>query len=115
MPTVTDILDALSADPDRTPEDLLEAARVAASRRQGDASAELERPTAEAVYIAQEGDMLDLVAHRRYGTVTAVTRIRAANPDLTGAGPRLPAGTRVVLPEIEATPQDTTQAVQLWD
>ena len=115
MATVTDILAALSADPGRTPGELLEAARVAASRQEGDASAELERPTADAVYIAQEGDMLDLVAHRRYGTVTAVTRIRAANPDLAGIGPRLPAGTRVVLPEIDSTPQDTTQEVQLWD
>ena len=116
MSNVTTVLDALSADTDRTPEELLVVARATAARLEGDAGPlELERPAADFVYVAQSGDTLDLIAHRRYGTVSAVRHIQAANPDLTGLGPRLPAGTQVRLPDIEATPEEESRFVQLWD
>ena len=116
MASVRAVVEAVSADPDRTPEELLIVALAAAARLDGDAGAlELERPPADFVYVAQEGDTLDLIAHRRYGTVAAVRNIQAANPDLTTSGPRLPAGTRVRLPEIDATPEDAARVVQLWD
>ena len=116
MSSVTALLDALSADATRTPEELLDVALATAARLEGDAGTlELDQPLADFVYVAQGGDTLDLIAHRRYGTVSAVRHVQAANPDLTGLGPRLPAGTRVRLPDIEATPEDESRLVQLWD
>ena len=116
MSAVTAILDAISADTSRVPEELLDIARTTAARLEGDAGPlELVRPAAETVYVAQAGDTLDLIAHRRYGTESAVHHVQAANPELTALGPRLPAGTRVRLPEVKATPEDETRLVQLWD
>ena len=59
--------------------------------------------------------MLDLIAQRRYGTISAVYHIQAANPDLAALGPRLPAGTQVRLPDIDAPPEEESRLVQLWD
>ena len=116
MATATAIVEALEAVQDRTPEELLVVALAAAARSEGAAgNLELERPAGDFVYVALDGDMLDLIAYRRYGTVAAVRHIQAANPDLTAAGPRLPAGTRVRLPEIEVAPEDEARVVQLWD
>ena len=116
MSNVTAVLDAISADPSRTPEELLVVALAVAARIEGNATAlELDRPVADFVYTAQDGDTLDLIAHRRYGTVAAVRHVQAANPELTALGPRLPAGTRVRLPDIEVTPEDEVRVVQLWD
>lgn len=116
MSSVTAVLDAVSADPDRTPEELLAAALATAARLEGDAGPlDFEPPAADFVYVAHGGDTLDLIAHRRYGTVSAVRHVQAANPELAALGPRLPAGTRVRLPDIEATPEDETRLVQLWD
>ena len=116
MPTATAIVEAIAADPDRTPAQLLAAALAAAARLEGAAGPlELERPAGDAVYVAVDGDMLDLIAYRRYGTVAALRHVLAANPDLTGAEPRLAAGTRVRLPDIEVAPEDEARVVQLWD
>ena len=99
MSSVTAILDAISADTRRTPEELLDVALVTAARLEGDAGPlELDRPAADFVYVAQAGDTLDFIAHRRYGAVSAVRHVQAANPELTGLGPRLPAGTQVPTP-----------------
>lgn len=116
MSSAATVLAAIEADPDRTPEELLAAALAVASRLEGTAGAlELERPASDFVYVASEGDTLDLIAFRRYGTVAAVRHVQAANPDLTALGPRLPAGTRIRVPEIEVTPEDEAEVVQLWD
>ena len=116
MATVTDVLDAISADTSRTPEELLVVALAAAARAAGPPGPlELERPVADFVYVAQGGDTLDLIAFRRYGTVAAVRRVQAANRDLAALGPRLPAGTRVRLPDIDVTPESEVRVVQLWD
>lgn len=116
MASATAIVEAMEADRSRTPEELLVVALAAAARGAGAAGAlELERPAGDFVYVALDGDMLDLIAYRRYGTVAAVRHIQAANPDLTATGPRLPAGTRVRLPEIEVAPEDEERIVQLWD
>ena len=110
------VLEALEADPSRTPEELLVVALETASRLPDAAGAlELEESAADVVYVAQDGDMLDLVAYRRYGTVAAVRHVQAANPDLTGRGPRLAAGTRVRLPDLRTTPEEAARYVQLWD
>ena len=116
MARVQSVLDAISAEPDLSPGELLVLAIGTAARLDGDAGAlELERLPAEVVYVAQAGDTLDLIAHRRYGTAAAVRHIQAANPELTGLAPQLAAGTRVLLPDVEVTPVDETKLVQLWD
>ena len=116
MSSVTAILDAISADASRTPDELLDIALTTAAGLEGDAGPlELDRPGADFVYVAQAGDTLDLIAHRRYGNVSAVRNVQAANPDLAALGPRLLAGTQVRLPDIEAPPEDETRMVQLWD
>ena len=99
-----------------TPEELLAVALAAASRLEGPAGTlELERPASEFVYVAEDGDTIDLIAYRRYGSAAAVRNVQAANPGLAALGPRLPAGTRVRLPEIEVTPEDKAAVVQLWE
>ena len=116
MASVQAVLAALSADTTRTPEELLVVALAAAARLPGTASAnELEVRSGEAVYVAQGGDMLDLIAHRHYGTVAAVRHIQAANPELAGSGPVLAAGTRVRLPTLATTPEEATRRVEVWD
>ena len=116
MATVTAIIEALEADPTRSPEEMLAVALATAAGLGGVATAlELKSPAGDAVYVAQGGDTLDLIAYRRYGTVAAVRNVQAANPALAASGPRLAAGTRVRLPDIEVTPEDEAQVVQLWD
>ena len=110
------VLAAVTADPDRTPEEIYAAGLAAAARLVGDAGTlELETPEGDFVYTALDGDTLDLIAFRRYGTVAAVRHVQAANPELTTIGPRLPAGTRVRLPDIEVAPVDEARIVQLWE
>ena len=83
MSSVTAILDAISADASRTPDELLDIALTTAAGLEGDAGPlELDRPGADFVYVARAGDTLDLIAHRRYGNVSAVRNVQAANPDL---------------------------------
>ena len=116
MASAAAVLEALSADTTRTPEELLVVALEAAARLPGTVGAnEIEVKGGEDVHVAQDGDMLDLIAFRRYGTVAAVRDIQAANPELAGRGPRLAAGTRVRLPTIETTPVERTRRVEVWD
>lgn len=116
MSNATAVINAVAADATRTPEELLEVALATAARLEGSAGRlELQRLPADFVYVAQDGDTLDLIAYRRYGTVAALRHVQAANPDLTAQAPRLAAGTRVRLPDIEVTPEDEARVVQLWD
>ena len=117
MTTAAEVLQAVEADPTRLPEDLLAVALAAASRLDNAAATlELERPAGDFVYAALDGDTLDLIAYRRYGTVAAIRHVQAANPELTAHGPRLPAGTRVRLPDIDVAPECAARGVvQLWD
>ena len=88
MASVNAVLETISAELDRAPEELLVVALAAAARLEGSAGTlELELPAADFVYVAQDGDTLDFIAHRRYGTVSAVRHVQAANPDLTALGP----------------------------
>lgn len=65
-------------------------------------------------YIAEEGDTVDTVVFEYFGTTSngIVEQILAANPGLADLGPRLPAGTRIVIPAIDTTAQ--VQGVRLW-
>jgi phage tail protein X len=52
--------------------------------------------------ITSEGDMVDQLAYRHYGTHEGTTAtILKANPGLAAMGPVLPAGVEIKLPVIE--------------
>lgn len=113
MATTEQILEAVG---EASPEEALAAALATAARLPGTArSTDLERLSAATAYRTKEGDTLDSIAHRRYGSVSAMPHILAANPELARSGPRLPAGTLVALPEIEIDVERPAPTVQLWD
>ena len=66
-------------------------------------------------YQTSEGDTADLIAWRQYGTQAGrvVEQLLEANPGLAEAGPLLPAGVLVTLPQIDAPA--VTQGTRLWD
>lgn len=65
-------------------------------------------------YIASEGDTVDFIAWRFYGTLEArvVERLLDANKGLADT-PELAAGTRVSLPELDTRPDQS--GTKLWD
>jgi phage tail protein X len=66
-------------------------------------------------YVTSEGDQVDDIAARYYGSTSnlVVEQVLEANPGLADYGPTLPAGLRLVLPDIARPAQ--TQGVRLWD
>ena len=66
---------------------------------------------------ARQGDTVDLICHRYYGSTQDVTEaVYEANYGLAELGPILPHGTLVTLPAIEKTPQgDDKNRLNLWD
>jgi phage tail protein X len=62
--------------------------------------------------VAQQGDSVDLVAHRIYGTTDMVPEILAANPGLAAFGPILPLGTPILLPPAKV--QTVAAPITLW-
>jgi len=61
---------------------------------------------------AQQGDTVDLIADREYGTTDMVAAILSANPGLARLGAILPIGTPINLPP--ATQRSVTPTVTLW-
>lgn len=66
-----------------------------------------------AVYSSRQGETLDLICHRFYGSTDTFEAVLAANPHLANLPPLLPIGTRITLPAIE--PSARVDIVQLWD
>ena len=66
-------------------------------------------------YRSKEGETVDEIVWRHYGNTVAgaLEIVLEANHGLADAGPVLPLGTRITLPEIE-TPKEA-EAVRLWD
>lgn len=66
-------------------------------------------------YVASEGDTVDFIAWRVYGTQGArvVERLLEANPGVADLGAELPAGTRLMLPQLDTRPE--VGGVRLWD
>jgi phage tail protein X len=66
-------------------------------------------------YITREGDSVDFIAWKFYGSTAnqVVEAVLAANRGLADNGPVLPAGLSVTLPEIAAPSK--TKGVKLWD
>lgn len=65
-------------------------------------------------YLTQDGDMMDSIAWRQYGSTNGriVEQLFEANPGIADMGPVLPAGVLVKLPEI--TPAADKEMVRLW-
>lgn len=66
-------------------------------------------------FVASEGDTVDLIAWRVYGTQEArvVEQLLDANPGVADLGVTLPAGTRLVLPDLNTAAD--LGGVRLWD
>jgi phage tail protein X len=73
---------------------------------------------ADVIYISKYGDMVDLICFRHYGYTNGITEtVLAANPGLAALGPLPPKGTRIVLPDLGASVQQSAakETVRLWD
>ena len=68
---------------------------------------------ADVAYRAAEGEVLDEIAHLRYGTPAVVEELLKVNPRLATAPPRLRGGTLVDLPPVAVAPP--APAISLWD
>ncbi|WP_417842038.1 tail protein X [Terasakiella sp.] len=66
-------------------------------------------------YRTSQGDTVDYIAWKYYGTEgnRHTELILEANPGLSGAGPVLPAGVTVILPDAPAPA--VSEGVRLWD
>jgi phage tail protein X len=63
-------------------------------------------------YLTREGEVLDAIAYRLYGTEQAVHDLLAANPWIAQTPARLPAGLRLTLPPRPAAVKVRT--IRLW-
>lgn len=68
-------------------------------------------------YVTKDGDSVDAIAWRFYGSTTGrvVESVLAANRGLAEYGPTLPAGVRIALPEPSTTTPTIIAGVRLWD
>jgi len=67
-----------------------------------------------AMYTTKDGDMLDDICFRHYGTSISTTeQVLAANPGLGDAGPVFVSGINITLPSIQ--PAAAQSDVRLWD
>lgn len=63
---------------------------------------------------SRQGDTVDLICYRHYGTTEkVVAAVLEANKGLSAHGPILPIGTKVNLPVQQK--QSTKTALKLWD
>lgn len=68
-----------------------------------------------AVYVTAEGETLDYIAWRHYGTTdgAVVEQVLAANPGLADLGPVYRPGVEIQMPAVVT--QAVDQGVRLWD
>ncbi|MFV0576059.1 MAG: tail protein X [Vibrio sp.] len=64
------------------------------------------------LYRTRDGDVLDEICYREYGTSNAVIAVLEANPRLADQGAYLPSGLLIKLPEY--TPPAIEEEVTLW-
>lgn len=68
-----------------------------------------------AEYRTQDGDVLDAICARHYGTEHGTTElVLQTNPGLADQPVALPSGLLITLPDL-AKPGTTAQTVNLWD
>ena len=65
-------------------------------------------------YIARDGESIDWISWRYYGTEANAVAILEFNPDLANSDATLNAGDIVLLPELY-TPPKKIKIVRLWD
>ena len=65
-------------------------------------------------YRTREGDVLDEICWRYYGSESAVKAVLEANPRLADLGAVLPSGVLLELPDIPR-PDRRIDTVRLWD
>lgn len=67
-------------------------------------------------YVTRQGDMVDGIAYRAYGSEHGGTTeaILAANPDLADRGPVLPENLTIVLPDLPPPAPREIATVDLW-
>lgn len=65
------------------------------------------------IYTTKDGDMLDRICWKHYGTESTVTEVLETNPGLADLGAVLEAGVEIILPKI-ATPEPD-QGISIWD
>ena len=63
-------------------------------------------------YVTKEGDVLDWIVWRHYGTISVLEKVMEANPKITDE--RLAAGIEVKLPYIEIILKNGSE-VRLWN
>ncbi len=67
------------------------------------------------IHITQAFEALDLIVYREYGLQAgAVEPVLEANPHISDIAHDLPAGTRILLPDL-AVNDRTIRAPKLWD
>lgn len=68
------------------------------------------------IYVTRQGDMVDAIAYRTYGSEHNGTTeaILAANPGLADRGPVLPENIEIVLPDIPPAQVKRIATVDLW-
>lgn len=65
---------------------------------------------------ALDGETVDAICWRVLGRTQGVTeQVLFLNPGLAALGPRLPAGTSVILPDISAAAPAVLETINLWD
>lgn len=64
-------------------------------------------------YTTKDGDMLDRICYKYYGSESAVIDVMEANPGLAELGPIFDAGVVIILPD-RATPE-ADEGINIWD
>ncbi len=62
-------------------------------------------------YITKEGDVLDWIVWRHYGTISVLEKVMQANPNIVDE--KLAAGVEIKLPYVEVV-QKKNNEVRLW-
>ena len=63
-------------------------------------------------YLTKEGDVLDWIVWRHYGTISVLEKVMQANPNVTDE--KLSAGIEIQLPYFEAVQKDKGE-LRLWN
>lgn len=64
-------------------------------------------------YRTKDGDMIDEICKRHYGTEDMAVQVYEINPGLAARGPVLPLGLVITLPEKQVAP--VARPLRLWD
>ena len=63
-------------------------------------------------YVTKEGDVLDWIVWRHYGTISVLEKVMQANPNVTDE--KLDAGIEIKLPYVETVKKNKGE-IKLWN